>query len=92
MQPLMQTSKSSRPRLIRRILLALSGAVLTALGASAILAHVFGNRPVLLTQSASHTYWRVVPTPEPYALPMGIALTAAGVALLIASWRWRRNR
>jgi hypothetical protein len=90
--PLMQTSKRPRTGLIRRILLILSGAVLIALGASAILAHVLNDQPMLLMQSASHTYWRIVPTPGPYALPVGIALALAGIALLaLAMWRRRKR-
>lgn len=82
----MQTPKPARTG---RILLTLSGVALTAAGACAILADVLGNRPILLVQSSSHSYLRIVPTQGPYALPVGIALTLLGTGLLIAS-RWRR--
>ncbi|MGO1001967.1 hypothetical protein [Lysobacter sp. CA196] len=86
----MHTPKHSRTSPIL-LIPTLSGAVLIALGASAILAHVLNDQPLLLMQSG-HTYWRIVPTPGPYALPVGVALTVAGIGLLIASWWWRPRR
>jgi hypothetical protein len=85
----MQTPKRSTTSLI---LLTLAGVALAAFGACAILAHALGDRPILLMQSSSHTYLRIVPTQSSYALPAGIVSTVVGIGLLIAARRWRRNR
>lgn len=85
----MQTPKRSTAGLI---LLTLAGVALAAFGACAILAGALGDRPIVLRQSSSHTYLRVVPTQGPYTLPVGTASTAVGIGLLIAARRWRRNR
>lgn len=85
----MQTQKRSTTSLI---LLTLAGVALAAFGACAILADALGNRPIVLMQSSSHTYLRIVPTQGPYTLPVGIALTTVGIGLLIAARRWRQNR
>jgi len=79
--------RTPKPSATGLILLTLAGVALAASGACAILAAALGDRPILLMQSSNHAYLRIVPTQGPYTLPVGIALTAVGIGLLIAARR-----